>query len=69
MRLRMLVHTAGAGFDLSPGDVTDIFAANEAAAMISRGYAVPDDSVPIERAVQSPAPEKRRRGRPAKVVS
>lgn len=68
MRLRMLVHTAGAGFDLAPGDVTEIFSGAEADAMLSRGYAVPDDSVPVERAVAAPA-EKRRRGRPPKVLS
>lgn len=68
MRLRMLVHTAGVGFDLAPGDVTDIFNGEEAGAMLARGYAVPDDSVPVERAVQA-APEKRRRGRPPKVLS
>lgn len=69
MRLRMLVHTAGAGFDLAPGDVTEIFSGREADAMLSRGYAVPDDSVPVERAVAAPAAEKRRRGRPPKVLS
>lgn len=65
----MLVHTAGVGFDLAPGDVTDIFNGEEAGAMLARGYAVPDDSIPVERAVAAPAAEKRRRGRPPKVIS
>lgn len=65
----MLTYISGVGFDLCPGDVTDRFTTEEAGAMLARGYAVPDDSVPIERAVQEPVAEKRRRGRPAKVAS
>ena len=63
----MLTHISGVGFDFAPGDVTDRFTSEEADAMLARGYAVPDDSVPVERAVLQPAAEKRRRGRPAKV--
>lgn len=55
----MLVSVAGAGFDLAPGDVTERFSGAEAEAMLARGYALPDDQVPIERAVNTVAAEKR----------
>jgi hypothetical protein len=59
----MMVHVAGFGFDLKPGDVTERFEGKEAEAMLSRGYAVPEDHVPVERAVKSAAVEKRPRAR------
>lgn len=59
----MLVHIAGVGFDLSPGDITERFEGREAQSMIARGYAVPDDGEAVERAVMAPAPERRIRQR------
>jgi len=59
----MLVHVAGVGFDLGPGDVTERFEGREAQSMLTRGYAVPDDGEHVERAVMAPAPEKRQRQR------
>lgn len=59
----MLVHVAGVGFDLAPGDVTERFEGREAQSMLARGYAVPDDGERVERAVMAPPPEKRQRQR------
>lgn len=63
MKLRMLVHISGVGFDLAPGDVTERFIGKEADAMMARGYAVPDDQKPVETAVLVGAVEKRIRNR------
>lgn len=59
----MMVHVAGVGFDFAPGDVTERFSGTEADTMLARGYAVPDDQAPVERAVKSSAIEKRPRAR------
>lgn len=61
MKLRMLTSIAGIDFSLSPGDETERFANDEAVRMIAAGFAVPVAEIAIERAVQAPAPEKRRR--------
>lgn len=61
MQIRMLTGIAGADFSLSPGDVTDRFSAAEAGRMIAAGFAEAAGAAPVERAVDAPAVEKRRR--------
>ena len=63
MKLRMLVHVAGAGFDLAPGDVTERFSGEEARRLIVSGAAVAEGiAEPVETAVRSaPARETRRK--------
>lgn len=60
MKLKMLTSMAGSDFALSPGDMTERFSDKEAVRLIEAGYAVPDPETKVERAVQAPAPEKRK---------
>jgi len=59
MKIKMLAGIAGTGFSLSPDDETDRFSDTEAARLIDAGFAVPIAEPKVERAVKSPAPEKR----------
>ena len=61
MKIRMLVGIAGQDFSLSPGDTTERFTAPEAGRMIASGMAEAAGVAPVERAVEAPAIEKRRR--------
>jgi len=67
VRIRALVHIAGPGFALGPGDETDLFPDADAARLVAKRAAVLVDVAPqIERAVEAPPIEKRV-GRPKKV--
>lgn len=59
MKIKMLTSIAGADFTLSVGDETDRFSGDEAQRMLDAGFAVPVSEVKVERAVKSPAVEKR----------
>jgi hypothetical protein len=59
--IRMLVAIAGVDFSISPGETTDRFSAEEAARFIAAGMAEAADVAPMERAIDAPAVEKRRR--------
>lgn len=61
MKIKMLTSIAGADFVLSPGDETNRFTTAEAARMIAAGFAAPVAEPEVERAVQHPVAEKRRR--------
>jgi hypothetical protein len=63
MRIRALVHIAGPGFNLGPGDETDEFPADQAMRLVAKNAAVAVEvAKPIERAVEEPvALEKRGR--------
>lgn len=70
MRIRALVHIAGEGFALSPGDVTDRFSEAEAMRLVSKRAAVTVDPPRIETAEALPPvevavekPERRRKAR------
>jgi len=65
MRIRALVHIAGANFHLGPGDETDRFPADEAMRLVKKNAAVlVDAGAPVETtdAVDT-ALETRKRGR------
>lgn len=66
MRVRMLTGIAGRGFALDPGDEGD-FPQDEAVRLIAAGYAVPVETVEVERVVMARAPERRGRARKAAV--
>lgn len=56
MKIRALVHIAGEGFALGPGDITDRFPDAEAMRLVAKNAAVLVDPQPvIERAVEVPA--------------
>lgn len=56
MKIRALVHIAGDGFALAPGDVTDRFPDADATRLVAKNAAVLVDPAPfIERAVEVPA--------------
>lgn len=61
MRIRALVHIAGHGFSLAPGDTTDQFPEAEAMRLVAKNAAVLVDAAPaVETAVdQPPAMETR----------
>ena len=61
MRIRALVHIAGAGFALAPGDETEIFSDADATRLVAKNAAVlVSASKPIEVAVEAaPAMETR----------
>ena len=54
----MITGMAGPGWTLSPGDV-GTFDAPEAIRLIEAGFALPHPQDPPERAVKTPAAEKR----------
>lgn len=57
MRIRALVHIAGPGFALGPGDETEHFADDEALRLVKKNAAVLVDPAPaIETAVKVPDP-------------
>ena len=60
MKLQMLVSMAGADFALNAGEETERFTGAEATRIIAAGYAVPVAEPTIERAVKSPAKERRK---------
>jgi len=59
MKLKMLTSMAGNDFTVNAGEVTERFDGDEAARLIEAGYAVPDDTQVVERAVKAPAKERR----------
>ena len=59
MKLKMLVSLAGTDFALSPNEETERFSGDEARSLVDAGIAVPVAGTRIERAVKSPAVEKR----------
>jgi hypothetical protein len=59
MKIKMLTSIAGTNFALSPNEETDRFSGDEARSLIDAGYAIPVAEVKVERAVKSPAVEKR----------
>lgn len=64
MRIRALVHIAGQGFALAPGDVTDRFTEAEALRLVAKRAAVAVDPAPqIERMVDEPAAVEIRGGK------
>ena len=65
MRIRALIHIAGAGFSLSPGDVTERFPPDEALRLVASRAAVLADPIPdMEMAViENLKTETRKRGR------
>lgn len=65
MLVRMLVDLSGPGVLLGPGDERD-FPDDEAVRLIAAEYAVPVSEQKIERAVDIPVTETRKRGRPRK---
>ncbi|MGE8143056.1 hypothetical protein ACQKOE_13860 [Novosphingobium sp. NPDC080210] len=60
MKIKMLVSMAGADFALDAGQETERFGDAEALRLVNAGYAVPAAGPVIERAVKSPAREKRK---------
>ncbi|RVG43590.1 hypothetical protein [Sinorhizobium meliloti] len=68
MNIRMLVGLAGNEYALSPGDERE-FPDKEAIRLIDAGYAVPVANQKVERAVATPAVERRGKRGKADVVS
>lgn len=57
MKIRVLVHVAGEGFALTPGEETDRFSDDEAMRLVKKNAAVLVDPQPaIETAVEVPHP-------------
>lgn len=54
MKIRMLVGIGGADFSLAPGDETEIFSENDAAALIASGQAEAAEAV--DGGANPPAP-------------
>jgi hypothetical protein len=72
VRIRALVHIAGPGFNLGPGDETDQFPEDQAMRLVAKNAAVAVDvKPPVERAVVEPtaletrdeAPKRGRKGK------
>ena len=59
MKIKMLTSLCGPEYSLNAGDETDRFTQAEAIRFIEAGFAVPVAEEKIERAVKSPAVEKR----------